>query len=50
MVRWNVDAKNGPETEMPCENFDAGTMGPIAHLYKGLEDEPDLYEDMIQDD
>lgn len=28
LIRWNVDG--GLKPEMPCENSEAGTMGPIA--------------------
>ena len=44
MIRWNVDS--GLKPEMPCENSEAGTMGPKPLYIPGLEDEPDLYEDV----
>jgi len=47
MVRWNVDC--GLEPEMPSENSEAGTMGPKPLYIPGLEDEPDLYEDINED-
>ena len=47
MIRWNVDG--GLKPEMPCENSEAGTMGPKPLYIPGLEDEPDLYEDINND-
>lgn len=47
MERRNVDC--GTKPEMPSENSKAGTMGPKPLYIPGLEDEPDLYEDMIED-
>lgn len=47
MVRWNVDS--GLKPEMPSENSEAGTMGPKPLYIPGLEDEPDLYEDISED-
>ena len=47
MIRWNVDG--GLKPEMPCENSEAGTMGPKPLDIPGLEDEPDLYEDINND-
>lgn len=43
--RWNFDS--GEKSEMPSENLKADTMGPKPLSIPGLEDEPDLYEDMI---
>lgn len=50
--RWNVDVNFGPESEMPSENSEAGTMRGNAILWEGmkfLENEPDLYEDITKD-
>lgn len=47
MERWNVDYE--PESEMPSQNFEAGTQGPKPLYIPGLEDEPDLYEDVEKD-
>lgn len=47
MERWNVDIDEKPE--MPSGNSEAGTMGPKPLLIPGLEDEPDLYEDIDKD-
>lgn len=47
MERRNVDIE--PESEMPSENSEAGTMGPKPLYIPGLEDEPDLYEDISED-
>lgn len=46
MIRWNVDADIDTKPEMPSENFNAGTQGPKPLYIPGLEDEPDLYEDV----
>lgn len=47
MIRWNVDG--GLKPEMPCKNSEAGAMGPKPLYIPGLEDEPDLYEDITED-
>ena len=47
MIRWNVDLDEKPE--MPSQNSEAGTMGPKPLYIPGLEDEPDLYEDIDKD-
>lgn len=47
MIRRNVDS--GAETEMPSQNSEDGTMGPKPLDIPGLEDEPDLYEDVTKD-
>lgn len=47
MERWNVDSE--PESEMPSKNSEAGALGPKPLYIPGLENEPDLYEDMIED-
>ena len=47
MERRNVDIE--PESEMPSQNSEAGTMGPKPLYIPGLEDEPDLYEDIEKD-
>ena len=47
MIRRNVDS--GAETEMPSQNSEDGTMGPKPLYIPGLEDEPDLYEDVTED-
>ena len=47
MIRRNVDS--GAETEMPSQNSEDGTMGPKPLYIPGLEDEPDLYEDVTKD-
>lgn len=47
MIRRNVDG--GAETEMPSQNSEDGTMGPKPLYIPGLEDEPDLYEDIEED-
>ena len=47
MIRWNVDLDEKPE--MPSENSEAGGLGPKPLSIPGLEDEPDLYEDVIED-
>ena len=44
MERRNVDC--GPEPEMPSENSKAGGQGPEPLHMPGLENEPDLYEDV----
>lgn len=44
MERRNVDC--GPEPEMPSENSKAGGQGPEPLHIPGLENEPDLYEDI----
>lgn len=44
MERRNVDC--GPEPEMPSENSKAGGQGPEPLHIPGLENEPDLYEDV----
>lgn len=49
MERWNVDANFGPESEMPSKNSEGDTQGPKPLYIPGLEDEPDLYEDVIED-
>lgn len=45
--RRNVDF--GPESEMPSRNSEAGALGGNALHIPGLEDEPDLYEDVTED-
>lgn len=53
MERRNVDADFGPEPEMPRKNSEGDTQGPIAPLWEGmefLENEPDLYEDIDEDE
>ena len=47
MERRNVDC--GPESEMPSENSKAGGQGPEPLHMPGLENEPDLYEDVEED-
>ena len=47
MERRNVDC--GPEPEMPSENSKAGGQGPEPLHMPGLENEPDLYEDVEED-
>lgn len=49
MIRWNVDANVGLKPEMPCENSEGDTQGPKPLYIPGLEDEPDLYEDINKD-
>ena len=49
MIRWNVDANIGPKPEMPSENSKAGYQGTEPLHMPGLEDEPDLYEDVTED-
>lgn len=62
LVRWNVDldkkheelvdeylSKKSPKSEMPSENSEAGAMGSKGLSIPGLENEPDLYEDLIED-
>ena len=44
MERRNVDCR--PEPEMPSENSKAGCQGPEPLHMPGLENEPDLYEDV----
>lgn len=44
MERRNVDCR--PEPEMPSENSKAGYQGPEPLHMPGLENEPDLYEDI----
>ena len=44
MERRNVDCR--PEPEMPSENYKAGCQGPEPLHIPGLENEPDLYEDV----
>ena len=44
MERRNVDCR--PEPEMPSENSKAGGQGPEPLHMPGLENEPDLYEDV----
>ena len=44
MERRNVDCR--PEPEMPSENSKAGGQGPEPLHMPGLENEPDLYEDI----
>lgn len=48
MERWNVDI--APEPEMPSEKSEAGCQGTEPLRIPGLEDEPDLYEDINKDD
>ncbi len=50
MERWVVPSDFGLESEMPIENSEVGTMGPKPLYIPGLEDEPDLYEDIEKDD
>lgn len=47
LVRRNVDS--GAETEMPSQNSEADTQGSQPLYIPGLEDEPDLYEDVTED-
>lgn len=47
MVRWNVDG--GLKPEMPSKNSEGDTQGPKPLYIPGLEDEPDLYEDVTED-
>lgn len=47
MERWNVDYE--PESEMPSKNSEAGAMGGKPLYIPGLENEPDLYEDIEKD-
>ena len=47
MERRNVDGDE--KSEMPSENSEAGAMGPKPLDIPGLEDEPDLYEDIEKD-
>lgn len=47
MERRNVDCR--PEPEMPSENSKAGGQGPEPLHMPGLENEPDLYEDVNED-
>lgn len=49
MCRWNVDANFGPEPEMPSKKSEAGCQGPESLHIPGLENEPDLYEDVEKD-
>lgn len=49
MERWVVQGDFGPEPEMPSKNSKAGTMGPKPLYIPGLENEPDLYEDVEKD-
>lgn len=49
MCRWNVDANIEPEPEMPRKNSEAGHQGPEPLHIPGLENEPDLYEDVEKD-
>jgi len=52
MERRVVRGDFGPEPEMPSENLEGDTQGPIAPLWEGmkfLENEPDLYEDVEKD-
>ena len=48
IIRWNVDLDEKPE--MPSQNSEAGTVGPKPLYIPGLEDEPDLYEDVWKDE
>ena len=48
MERRNVDCR--PEPEMPSENSKAGGQGPEPLHMPGLENEPDLYEDIEKDE
>ena len=41
------EVKNGLKSEMPSENSEAGAMGSKGLSIPGLENEPDLYEDLI---
>ena len=47
MIRWNVDC--GTKPEMPSENSKAGGQGTEPLHMPGLENEPDLYEDVNED-
>ena len=47
MIRWNVDG--GSKPEMPSKNSEAGAQGSQPLHIPGLEDEPDLYEDVEKD-
>ena len=47
MIRWNVDC--GTKPEMPSENSKAGCQGTEPLHMPGLENEPDLYEDVEKD-
>lgn len=47
MIRRNVDS--GADTEMPSQNSEDDTTGPKPLYIPGLEDEPDLYEDVTED-
>ena len=47
LIRRNVDC--GPEPEMPSENSKAGGQGLEPLHMPGLENEPDLYEDVEKD-
>ena len=47
LIRRNVDF--GPEPEMPSENSKAGGQGLEPLHMSGLENEPDLYEDVEKD-
>lgn len=49
MERRVVQGNPGPEPEMPSKNSEAGTMEPKPLYIPGLEDEPDLYEDIEKD-
>lgn len=52
MERRVVRDDFGTEPEMPSENPEGDTQGPIAPLWEGmkfLENEPDLYEDVTED-
>ena len=48
MIRWNVDC--GTKPEMPSENSKAGGQGTEPLHMPGLENEPDLYEDVNEDE
>lgn len=47
MERRNVDGDEKPE--MPSQNSEADTVSPKPLDIPGLEDEPDLYEDIEKD-
>lgn len=46
LERWVVRDDFWPEPEMPSENSKAGRPGPEPLHMPGLENEPDLYEDI----
>lgn len=47
--RWVVPSDFGPESEMPRKNSEGDAQGPRPLYIPGLENEPDLYEDVNED-